>query len=278
MSAFTYLVTIQMSRWTCRWLFFPLHTLWRNSGDINLLSWFVCLGVSTRPVTLISDAGSNLSSSPLSTVAFCSHSSTSGEWNGGNTQSKSEIIMQTGLWGSLMTKVSLRCSSSSALEYQLGLSGMWSWQKVTGIVSVYCYSLGTSNHHNWQAILSQKEKEENKFLNLQGGVGRWCNREDSIVMTFQKKKETTFVGTAFSISSRYPQLILRESSPQMCCKLLSSPHREVPFLCSLSLTSLLPFCNILQTTRQGPGNQMLAEPNTAADNRLNLKSSHTSAW
>lgn len=53
--------------------------------------------------------------------------------------------MQTALWGSLMTKVSLRCSANSALEYQLGLSGTWRWKEVTGIVSAYRLSVGTSS-------------------------------------------------------------------------------------------------------------------------------------
>lgn len=53
--------------------------------------------------------------------------------------------MQTALWGSLMTKVSLRCSFNSALEYQLGLSGTWRWKEVTGIVNAYRLSVGISN-------------------------------------------------------------------------------------------------------------------------------------
>lgn len=53
--------------------------------------------------------------------------------------------MQTALWGSLMTKVSLRCSSNSALEYQLGLSGTRRWKEVTGIVNVYHLSVGIAS-------------------------------------------------------------------------------------------------------------------------------------
>lgn len=44
-----------------------------------------------------------------------------------------------------------------------------------------------------------------------------------------------FVGAAYSISSRNPQLVPGESSPQMCCVLLSLRPRELPFLCSFSL-------------------------------------------
>lgn len=89
--------------------------------------------------------------------------------------------MQTALLGSLMTKVSLRCSSSSALEYQLGLSGTWRWKEVTGIVSVYHLSVGTSNthamhHDNCREILSKKEKRENK---VRTGKVVWVGASDA---------------------------------------------------------------------------------------------------
>ena len=77
-----------------------------------------------------------------------------------------------------------------------------------------------------------------------------------------------FVGAAYSISSRNPQLVPGESSPQMCCVLLSLRPRELPFLCSFSLSLLTlssPLCYILLTTQQGPGNQMLAEPGYRAE-------------
>lgn len=51
--------------------------------------------------------------------------------------------MQTALWGSLMTKVSLRRGFDSPLEYQLGLSGTWRWKEVTGIVNPCRSSVGT---------------------------------------------------------------------------------------------------------------------------------------
>lgn len=56
--------------------------------------------------------------------------------------------MQTALWGLLMTKVSLRCSSNSALEYQLSLSGTWRWKEVTGIVNASRLSVSTSSIHD----------------------------------------------------------------------------------------------------------------------------------
>lgn len=98
-------------------------------------------------------------------TAFCTRSSTSREGHGGNAQSKSEIIMQTVLWGSIMTKVSLRCSCNSALEYQLGLSGTWSWKEVTGIVNAFHLSVGIAisqtvlNNKCWET--SSKEGREN---------------------------------------------------------------------------------------------------------------------
>ena len=102
-------------------------------------------------MTLISDANFRGRSLFLPgshvTAAFCAHSSTSREGHGGKAQFKSEIIIQTALWGSLMTKVSLRCGYNSALEYQLGLSGTWSRKEVTGIVNACRLSVGTWSTH-----------------------------------------------------------------------------------------------------------------------------------
>lgn len=108
------------------------------------------------------EAGANLSLDLLRRRPFA-HSSTSGEGHRGNTQSKSEIIMQTALWGSLMTKVSLRCSSNSALEYQLGLSGTRRWKEVTGIVNASRLSVGTSStRYAPRREVEREGKRENK--------------------------------------------------------------------------------------------------------------------
>lgn len=53
----------------------------------------------------------------------------------------------------------------------------------------------------------------------------------------KERRPCKFAETAYSITSRNPQLVPRESSPQMCCVLLSPHLRELPFLCSLSQLS-----------------------------------------
>lgn len=89
--------------------------------------------------------------------------------------------MQTALWGSLMTKVSLRCSSNSALEYQLGLSGTRRWKEVTGIVNAYRLSVGTSSTHYAPLLLpgdiEQRGKKGGKKVKM--GKVMWVGASDA---------------------------------------------------------------------------------------------------
>ncbi len=92
---------------------------------------------------------------------------------------------------------------------------------------------------------AKREKGENKVRMGKGGVG-WgqvMQEGEFHCHVFPKERGACkFVGAAYSISSRNPQLVPRESSPQMCCVLLSPHPSELPVLCSLSLalSSLLP--------------------------------------
>lgn len=135
---------------------------------------------------------------------FAQNSSTSGKGHG-----KSEIIMQTVLWGSLMTKVSPRRGCGSALECQLGTPrdvelGASDWhskhlQVLVGMSTVQPV------HHD----VRRHETSCNEGV----GGGRWCKRGEFHCHAFPKEKKSLNLGGAScSISSRNLQLVPGESS------------------------------------------------------------------
>lgn len=146
---------------------------------------------------------------------FAQTISTSRKGHRGNPWSKLEIIMQTALRGSLMTKVSPRCGCGSALECQLGTlrdvelrESDWHSKHLQFL----CGHVHSAAWASWCEAL---------WNILQWGCGwRQVMQEGEFYChAFSKQKRSLNLGRAScSISSRNLQLVSREPS-QMCVTL-----------------------------------------------------------
>lgn len=175
-------------------------------------------------MTLISDANFRGRSLFLLgshvTAAFRAHNSTSREGHGGKAQFKSEIIIQTALWGSLMTKVSLRCSYNSALEYQLGLSGTMESERSDWHSKRLSLVGGHLEHTLCTVTSARRHRTEKGRGKTKLRWVRWCGWRKAMQggefhchVSPKERGACKFCRTAYSISSRNPQLVPRESSP-----------------------------------------------------------------